>query len=241
MDGLEKQLRDLIVSQGELIGSVSHDLKGLISGVDGGLYLIDSGLKKDKQERIDQGFEMLKRNLNRMRRQVSNVLYYVKDRELDLQLINIQEVFDSLEKAFSEYANYLGITLKIEKGVGSFSADDLAVYSLFANILEYLLENCRLVAGKVPIIITLSASMENDRVLFDFFVEGFSMEPEAKNYALSSYYSPKGVDRSHLGLFVSHKIAKNHNGTMAITSSLEEGSTRFMIRLPKVNPPGLSS
>jgi len=40
MDNLEKELYALISSQGELVGSITHDLKGLISGLDGGLYLV---------------------------------------------------------------------------------------------------------------------------------------------------------------------------------------------------------
>ncbi len=236
MDELEKQLRDLITSQGELVGSVSHDLKGLISGIDGGLYLVDSGFRKDKQERVDQGFEMVKRNLNRMRRQVSNVLYYVKDRDLNLQLIDIQEIFDSLNKVFLDHSKYLGVTLEIRPMAGSFEADKLAVYSLLVNIIEYLLETCRITAAEKPAAVTLSASMNNAQVIFDLFTDGFSIDEEIRNYALGPFYTPKGVDRSHLGLFVSHKIAKRHNGTMTITNSVEEGITRFVVSLPSSHP-----
>ena len=33
----ENRLYALLASQGELVGSITHDLKGLISGLDGGL------------------------------------------------------------------------------------------------------------------------------------------------------------------------------------------------------------
>ncbi len=65
----------LIASQGELVGSITHDLKGMLSGVEGGLYFIDSGIKKDKKERLDEGLAMLKRNLARLREAVASVLF----------------------------------------------------------------------------------------------------------------------------------------------------------------------
>ena len=46
MQGPDKDLQDLLHSQGELIGSIAHDLKGLINGIEGGMYFISSGMKK---------------------------------------------------------------------------------------------------------------------------------------------------------------------------------------------------
>ena len=44
MEGPEKDLNALLRSQGELIGSIAHDLKGLINGIEGGMYFVDSGM-----------------------------------------------------------------------------------------------------------------------------------------------------------------------------------------------------
>jgi CheY-like chemotaxis protein len=41
-----RRLEDQLASLGLMIGSVSHGIKGLLTGLDGGMYLLDSGFKK---------------------------------------------------------------------------------------------------------------------------------------------------------------------------------------------------
>jgi signal transduction histidine kinase len=55
---------------------------------------------------------------------------------------------------------------------------------------------------------------------------------------MGRYYAPKGTDRSHLSLFLAHKIVKSHGGSLDITSSPEELTTRFLVKLPAANPGG---
>ena len=43
MEGPDKDLHALLQSQGELIGSIAHDLKGLINGIEGGMSKADAG------------------------------------------------------------------------------------------------------------------------------------------------------------------------------------------------------
>ena len=51
-----RQLQDKLTSVGLLIGTISHGIKGLLNALDGGIYLVNSGLKKNDRERIDQGW-----------------------------------------------------------------------------------------------------------------------------------------------------------------------------------------
>jgi len=50
-----RQVQSQLTSLGMLVGTVAHGIKGPLSGLDGGLYLMDSGFNKEKPERIDQG------------------------------------------------------------------------------------------------------------------------------------------------------------------------------------------
>ena len=44
-----RELQDKLASVGLLIGTISHGIKGLLNSLDGGIYLINSGQKKDDQ------------------------------------------------------------------------------------------------------------------------------------------------------------------------------------------------
>ena len=46
------QLQDHLSSLGLMIGSISHGIKGLMTGLDGGLYILDKGFEKKNQQLI---------------------------------------------------------------------------------------------------------------------------------------------------------------------------------------------
>jgi len=46
------ELQSHLSSLGLMIGSISHAIKGLLTGLDGGMYLLDSGFAKENQDRI---------------------------------------------------------------------------------------------------------------------------------------------------------------------------------------------
>jgi len=236
MDELEKQLRSLLASQAELVGSITHDIKGLISGIDGGIYLTESGLNKDKPERISQGFEMVKRNLARIKRTVSSVLYYVKDREIDWQPIEIDKMTHSVSKALLDQATHLGVRLSVNAGQGVFQGGEFAVHSLLVNLVTYAIETCSQNKLSSTPSVTLSATLADSQVIFDIIADGFCITEETSQLSMEQFYAPKGVDRSHLGLFIANKLASDHQGSLNISASPETGSTRFTVALPMEKP-----
>jgi len=238
MEEAEKELRSLLASQGELVGSIAHDLKGLINGIEGGMYFISSGMKKGKEERVGQGHEMMKRNLDRIRRTVGSILYYVKDREINWTELSIHGVVSFVIKAMEDRAGHLGVSMEIQAEDGTFEGDEFAVTSMIANVVEYALEGCHRAQKETDTSLAGSARGSEGWAVFDLRAEGFSMEEESRQLALATYYAPRGVDRSHLPLFVANRIIQNHRGTLEITVSPDPPSTRFLIKIPSTRAAG---
>lgn len=238
MERGEKDLHKVLQSQGELIGSIAHDLKGLINGIEGGMYFVSSGLKKGKEERIGQGHEMMRRNLDRIRRAVSSILYYVKDREINWNELSIQEVVSSVVQALQDRADNLGVTMEIHAEEGPFDGDEFAVNSMLVNVVDYALEVCHRSKKERDVSVVGSAGLSEGWAVFDLRSDGFCMEEESRKLALATYYAPMGVDRSHLGLFVANKIVRDHQGTLEITTTTEPPSTRFLVKVPSTRPAG---
>jgi YesN/AraC family two-component response regulator len=76
------ELQDHLASLGLMIGSISHGMKGLLTSLDGGLYLIASGLEKQDLDRAAQGCDAARKTAEQIRKMVLDILYYAKDREL---------------------------------------------------------------------------------------------------------------------------------------------------------------
>ncbi len=234
MQEMEKEFNAILASQGELIGSIAHDIKGLLSSIDGGIYMVDSGLKKENRDRVEQGFEMLKRNLTRIKRSVGSVLYYVKDRDIDRQSVEFEALAASLNKELSAYAEHLGVGLELKAGEGSFEAGEHIIFSLLLNLLDYALQLCHQSKNEASPSVTMTFSLDDGEVVFEMVAEGFAMEEDTFERALGKHYAPKGADRSHLGLFIANKLAKTHQGTLTLSASPEGCTSRFVVKLPWV-------
>jgi PAS domain S-box-containing protein len=230
-----RELESQLTSLGLLVGSVSHGIKGLLNGLDGGVYLLETGVKNGNPSRLTQGLEMVRRNLDRMRSMVLNVLYYVKDREVQWEALDLSEMAESVRSVLENSAQMLGIELQPEIQCGGFWGDRNAVHSMLLNLLENSLDACRLDKSKPDHRVTLRAYIQQDNAVFEVEDNGTGMDRETCEKAFSLFFSSKGREGTGLGLFIANKIAKSHGGTISIDSVPGRG-TIFCIKLPSHRP-----
>jgi len=232
-----RQLQDKLTSVGLLIGTISHGIKGLLNGLDGGIYLVNTGLKKNDRERIDQGWEIASRNIRRIRSMVMDILYYAKDREPDWENFEIKELTDEICENFSHRADRLGIDYQciIPKNIGQFEADKNAVKSLIINLLDNSLDACRIDKKKDHHYITLEIKAQSDNIIFEVSDNGIGMDRETREKALSMFFSSKGAGGTGLGLFIANKIAESHGGRIDIKSDDGVGS-KFTVTMMRSCP-----
>jgi PAS domain S-box-containing protein len=232
-----RQLQDKLSSVGLLIGTISHGIKGLLNGLDGGIYLVNSGLKKDDRERIDQGWEIASRNIRRIRSMVMDILYYAKDREPQWEDLSVEEVVQEVRGLFEERAERQNIEFKclVDTDNGKFEADRLAVRSLLLNLLDNSLDACRVDQKKGDHRIVFETKSESEKIVFQVSDNGIGMDRETREKALSLFFSSKGSGGTGLGLFIANKIAQSHGGEIDIQSTENEGS-KFIVTLQKKRP-----
>ncbi len=140
-----RELQSQLESIGILISSISHGIKGLLNGLDGGMYLVDMGMKKGDDKRLKTGWEMVKRNVERIRSQVLNILYYAKERQPRWKMLSAPDVAKEILNIMEAKATELDIELmgEIDAGAGDFEADPQAIRSMLLNLMENSLDACR--------------------------------------------------------------------------------------------------
>ncbi|MHC4516083.1 MAG: ATP-binding protein [Planctomycetota bacterium] len=227
-----RELQSQLSSIGLLVGSISHSIKGLLTGLDGGIYLVNTGFDKDKPARVKKGWDMVVRNVERIRSMVMDILYYAKDRELTVDDVDpavFQEVSADLRKRATDVD--VELTVDIPRNVGTFPGDAMAVRAMLLNLLENSLDACRVDksnrAGKV----TLAVRRVPPFMEFEVTDNGIGMDQETRERIFSLFFSSKGIKGTGLGLFISNKIADKHGGTIEVESEPGVG-TRFLVRLP---------
>lgn len=228
-----RELQSQLTSIGLLVGSISHGIKGLLTGLDGGLYLVNSGFERGDQGRVKKGWEMVVRNVDRIRSMVLDILYYAKDRELEVEPVDVAALVGELAEVVEKKAADGGVTLAFDvaPGVGTLPGDGKALRAMLVNILENSLEACRAEAGKRDLRVTMSVRRLDPWMVLVVEDNGIGMDRETREKVFSLFFSSKGSKGTGLGLFIANKIVDKHGGTIAVDSEPGRGS-RFVIRLP---------
>ena len=60
----------------------------VLTGLDGGMYLLSTGMEKNKQERVQKGWKMIRRNVEHIRSVVLDLLYIAKEREPEFEPVS---------------------------------------------------------------------------------------------------------------------------------------------------------
>ena len=232
-----RQLQDKLTSVGLLISSISHGIKGLLNGLDGGIYLVNTGLKKNDRDRIDRGWEIALRNVDRIRTMVMDILYYAKDREPDWQTISPADLLRDVCTIIEDKAKKLDIqcNCNIDDDVGEFEADPQAARALLTNLVENAADACRIDKKKSEHRISASLRGTTEKIIFEITDNGAGMDRETREKAFSLFFSSKGAGGTGLGLFISNKIAQAHGGHITVESTEGEGS-KFIVEMPRRRP-----
>lgn len=228
-----RELQTQLASIGLLVGSIAHGIKGLLTGLDGGIYLVNTGFDKNKPERVEKGWRMVQRNVDRVRSMVMDILYYAKDRELMIESVCPRDLFRDVRADLDKRASDLDVDLELgfDEEAGTLQADAMAVRAMLLNVLENSLDACRSDGVGKRHSVSLDVRREPPHMVFRIADDGVGMDRETREKAFSLFFSSKGGKGTGLGLFISHKIAVKHGGDISLESAPGEGS-RFTIRLP---------
>jgi PAS domain S-box-containing protein len=237
-----RELQSQLASIGLLVGSISHGIKGLLTGLDGGIYMVNSGFSKDKPERVEKGWEMVQRNVERIRSMVLDILYYAKDRELAVEDVDLAAVVSELREGMEKKASDANTELEIRVAddAGHLPGDPQAIRAMLINLLENSLDACRMDKEKDSHTIRLGIRRELQWMVIEVEDNGMGMDQETREKIFSLFFSSKGIKGTGLGLFISNKIVDKHGGSIGVDSEVGRG-TRFEVRLPLVASPSIRS
>lgn len=228
------QVQNHLASLGLLVGSISHGIKGLLTGLDGGLYLLDSGLAKSNDDKIREGLDIVKMNIGRIRNLVLDMLLFSKERDPDKEIVNVRTFLTEIAGIVRTRAKLHGLTFfsDFEKVDGSFEIDKSYLRSALINVLENAVEACGEDHSKSSHTVKFEAEGFSDYVLINVEDDGVGMDEETREKVFDLFFSSKGRKGTGLGLFITRNVVEQHNGRIEIISERGKG-TKFTIQLPR--------
>ncbi|RPJ18153.1 MAG: response regulator [Desulfobacteraceae bacterium] len=233
----KSELQSHLSSLGLMIGSVSHGIKGLLTGLDGGMYQVESGFSKANEEQIKEGWNIVKLMVDRIRKMVLDILYYAKERNLNWENVDILsfagEVAMVVERKIS--SGNIEFIRDFDTSAGKFEIDSGCIHSALINILENAVDACMRDKSKEKHRIIFKVTPDENNINFEVSDNGTGMDMETREKLFTLFFSTKGTKGTGLGLFISNKIIQQHGGLIKVSSLPGQGS-KFTISIPKTTP-----
>ncbi len=227
-------LQDHLAALGLHISSISHGIKGVLTGLDGGDYLISTGIENQDTQMVSDGWEIVKEKITMVRKMVLDILFHSKTRDLELHPEDvfdfIQEVTTALDAKMKE--NRIVLDLSIPKPGTQVSMDKVVLMPAFLAVLENAIDACAAVKDKKNNLkIRIQVILCDRDIVFKIRDNGKGLDRAYEKEIFSLFYSDKGKKGTGLGLFITKRAVKKHNGTIQVDSRPGE-FTEFTITFP---------
>jgi signal transduction histidine kinase len=230
----KSELQSHLSSLGLMLGSISHALKGLLTGLDAGVYMVDGGLAKADTKQLHEGWEIVKQRFNRIRKVVLDILFYSKKRELKPERVNAAVLAEEVAAAVAgKLAETDVLFVKdLDPDSGEFEVDATYVQAALLNILENAVDACLAGETRRAAKVVFSLRRRRDRLEFDILDNGIGMDSATREKLFTPFFSSKGDKGTGLGLFIANKIVEQHGGRIDVTSAPGRGSI-FRVSIPQ--------
>jgi histidine kinase len=228
-----KILENELAILGETIAGTSHTVKNILSGLEGGVYVVDSGLRSGRQDRVETGWHMVKKNVEKVSELVKDILYASKERLPQYQECNPGALLSDVYELFETKVKGQGIDLikDFPSDMGKAYLDPNGIHNALSNLIHNAMGACSAATDREWHHIILAGRIENNKVIFRVTDDGVGMSKEVQENLFKRFYSTKGSKGTGLGLLVTRKIIEEHGGRISCTSRLGEGTT-FVVQMP---------
>lgn len=228
---LEKEIvrKERLAAIGQTVAGVAHGIKNILHGLKGGRHLVDVGITRGDSVRLQNGWDMVKRNIDRTSDLAMDLLRYSKERSPEREPCNPNEIAEEVCDLVRENANASGIAIikDFDSAIGTVTMDPhslhIALLNLMSNAVDACLDDPD--TAKKPQV-TFRTHRESDSLLvFEITDNGIGMSADVQARLFTSFFSTKGHRGTGLGLMVTRKLIEEDHGSIQVASAPGEGTT----------------
>lgn len=227
-----------LVAVGQTVSGLAHGIKNLVTALEGGMYMLTSGMQGGKAERIAQGINMLERNISRIEGFVKNFLHFARGREIKPHVCDPSAVAMEVAEHFIVKAQQQGIVVEVdvEQGVAPASIDYESIHEAVSNFVTNAIDACLMTEEGRKCSILIGFREEMGELIYFVQDSGCGMDEATRKKIFTNFFTTKGDNGTGIGLLMTKKLVQAHGGYIEVESEPGMGST-FSIHLPRKRLP----
>ena len=230
----EKMEAERLAAVGQTVAGLAHGIKNVLMGLQGGMYVVRSGMHKGDGDRVLQGWQMLEEDIARIAAYVKGFLEFARGSTPQVQLVDPNRVATKVADLFKHTARLAGIELHadLQPDISYALMDEEGIHTCLSNLVSNALDACQM-SDKSGRHVTLSTRERNGTLIYEVADDGTGIDYEIKKNIFTSFFSTKGSDKgTGLGLLTTRKIVLEHGGKVSFDSTKGKGSV-FRLEFPR--------
>ncbi len=241
---VEEKTRRLVDAErlaavGETVAGLSHAIKNIAGGLSGGSFVLEQGLELDNKAYLLDGWQMLKKNIDKITDLSMDLLDYAKADSLQFKHCDPNGPLEDVAELMAEKASAAEIALHIEvaETLSPVVCDPDALHRCLLNLVTNALEACRegRPCPEPKMIMLQSRQVDGWGVEYRVKDNCGGMDRQTRDKVFSPFFSTKGRLGTGIGLMLTKKIVDKHGGIIGVDSA-PGAATLFTIKLP-AGPP----
>lgn len=229
---LEYQIQhtEKLVSMGQLAAGVAHEINNPL-----GVILCHIDLVKGEDNLSDEAkkdLQIIEKHVGNCRNIIADLLRFGRQTKPTLTMASINDVISEVVSMVLNQMEMQSIQMEtsLDKGIPDIPLD---IDRIRQVILNLLLNGAQAIEESGTIRFLTNYDQDNDRIVIIIEDNGQGIPVELHNKIFDPFFTTKSPGKgTGLGLSVSHSIIHEHNGEIAVESSIDANITRFIITLP---------
>ena len=219
-----------LAAMGQTVTSIAHHIKNILQGIRGGGFVVEGGLQQDDCVAIAKGWDIVKRNQERISGLVMDMLSYSKDRQPERESVSLREIAIEVVEMLLPRAIEVGVMLKIDATteLEEVLLDAVGIHRALWNVVSNGLDAC---ADVDDAVVNVSLGQREAEQFIRVEDRGIGIAAGEIERIFAPFVSDKGGQGTGLGLAVSRKILREHGGDLTVSSVVGQGST-FELSVP---------
>jgi len=224
-----------LVAAGKATLNLSHSVKNILQMVSGAAEVVDFGLRTNQIHRVKRSWDILKPNLDRMKKYTLEMLDYSKERPLkpgpcDFNRV-IQGAIESLKSQLK--VTNSKINIRIDQKIPHLELDGERIHEMALNLILNAIDVVDSAGG----LVSIETKYDPERHIVSLAVtdNGPGISDEMKEKVFTPFESDKKKFGTGLGMAIAKQIVDQHKGVIEIETQLRRGTT-FTVSLPALIP-----
>lgn len=241
----QKIHNERLAAAGETVANLSHSIKNILQGLQGGADVVEMGLTRDNLPLARNGWKILKRNLDRIVSLTMNMLTFSRQRSVELALEPLGLLIEDCAQLLEPLCNARGVALIIDHDpeMPPVPIDGNLIHQALMNLLTNAVEAVEPEAGVVTVRTMFRVTdpllgQGHSYAEIHVIDNGPGIPDDRQRWIFEPFNTTKGTKGTGLGLAVTKRIVEEHRGHIELTSSSHSGTT-VRIVLPADTPEGL--